>query len=284
MQQTKRTLRMQNLRNLLVLSIAFAVGVFSPALQAKDGAQRASAASQNQVGSSKIPDLSGSWTRDGKKGGFGSSLSLSDAGMKNRGHEDDIPYQPWAREKTLAQITSTGPEAQFQDSTNPQMWCEPVGVPGIYGWPAKTKFAQTPDAVYILYEYGVSYRIVRLNSKHPEDPDPQWWGDSIGWYENGDTLVVDTVGFNDRTWLDEAAHPRTEKMHLIERYKRVDENTLRLDMTIDDPGAYTKPWSTFKYFTIDNSGSWYQWVCTVREVQGFTDKLGKPALTTPPVR
>ena len=228
-------------------------------------------------GSSKIPDLSGTWTRDGKRGGFGSSLSLSDPGMKKRGHEDDIPYQEWAREKTLAQVTSTGPEAQFEKSTNPQMWCEPVGVPGVYGWPAKTKFAQTPDAVVILYEYGVSYRIVRLNSKHPEDPDPQWWGDSIGWYENADTLVVDTVGFNDRTWLDEAAHIHTEKMHLIERYQRVDDKTLRLDITIDDPGAYTKPWSTFKYFTIDDSGSWYQWACTVREVEGFTDRMAKPA-------
>ena len=228
-------------------------------------------------GSSKIPNLSGTWTRDGKRGGFGSSLSLSDPGMKKRGHEDDIPYQQWAREKTLAQVTSTGPEAQFEKSINPQMWCEPVGIPGVYGWPAKTKFAQTPDAVYILYEYGVSYRIVRLNSKHPEDPDPQWWGDSIGWYENGDTLVVDTVGFNDRTWLDEAAHIHTEKMHLIERYQRVDDKTLRLDITIDDPGAYTKPWSTFKYFTIDDSGSWYQWACTVREVAGFTDRMAKPA-------
>ncbi len=236
---------------------------------------------QNKGGSSKIPDLSGAWTRDGSHGGFGSSLSLSDPGMKKRGHEDDIPYQPWAREKTLAQVTSTGPDAQFEKSTNPQMWCEPVGVPGVYGWPAKTKFAQTPDAVYIVYEYGVSYRIVRFNSKHPDDPDPQWWGDSIGWYEDGDTLVIDTIGFNDRTWLDEAAHVHTEKLHLTERYKRIDDKTMRLDMTIDDPGAYTKPWSTFKYFTIDNSGSWYQWACTVREVEGFTDRMAKPATSEP---
>jgi len=264
------------MRNLLMMSAVALLVVFSATLRAQTGAPSGAAAAQNQ--SSKIPDLSGSWTRDGKKGGFGSSLSLSDPGMKKRGNEDDIPYQPWAREKTLSEITSTGPQAQFETSTNPQMWCEPVGVPGVYGWPAKTKFGQAADAVYIVYEYGVSYRIVRLNSKHPADPDPQWWGDSIGWYENGDTLVVDTVGFNDKTWLDEAAHPHTEKMHLIERYKKIDAKTLRLDMTIDDPGAYTKPWSTFKYFTTDDSGSWYQWACTVREVQGFTDRMGKPAL------
>ena len=82
---------------------------------------------------------------------------------------------------------------QFGDTTDPQvLYCEPPGVPHIYLWPIKTKFIQTPEAVYILHELGPFYRIVWLNSKHPEDPDPQWWGHSIGWYENGDTLVVDT--------------------------------------------------------------------------------------------
>ena len=102
------------------------------------------------------------------------------------------------------------------------LYCEPPGVPHIYLWPIKTKFIQTPEAVYILHELGPYYRIVRLNSKHPDDPDPQWWGDSIGWYENGDTLVVDTIGFTDKTWLDQMGHPHTEKLHLTERYKRVD--------------------------------------------------------------
>jgi hypothetical protein len=244
---------------------------------ASTAANPAPAAAQSQNNSTKIPDLSGTWGRG--QGGFGSSLSLSDPTMKNRGHEDDIPYQDWARAKTLSERTSTGPEAQFYNSTNPQMWCEPVGAPAVYGWPAKTKFAQTDDTVYILYEYGVRFRIVRLNSQHPPDPDPQWWGDSIGWYENGDTLVVDTVGLNDKVWLDEAGHPQTEKMHMIERYKRVDKDTIRLDLTLDDPGAYTKTWSTFRNFKrSDERFLKYQWECTVREVQGFTQTLGKPAL------
>src|SRR5205823_6928363 len=65
--------------------------------------------------------------------------------------------------------------------------------------------------IFILHELGPYFRIVWLNSKHPEDPDPQWWGHSIGWYENGDTLVVDTIGFNDKTWLDQMGHPRSEE-------------------------------------------------------------------------
>ena len=96
------------------------------------------------------------------------------------------------------------------------------------------------------------------------------------------SLVVDTVGFNDKTWLDQMGHPHTDKLHLTERYKRVDANTLELDMTIDDPGAYTKPWYAHRNFTISKSGQWYQWICTVEENQHFFDNQGAPAVSSPP--
>ena len=249
-------------------------------LQAQTAAPARSAAAPSQTGSSKVADLSGDWAPDPKRGGIGQSLSLSDIGGRQRGKETDIPYQPWAREKTLSERTSTGPDPKFGDTTDPQvLYCEPPGVPHIYLWPIKTKFIQTPEAVYILHELGPYFRIVWLNSKHPEDPDPQWWGHSIGWYENDNTLVVDTVGFNDKTWLDQIGHPHTEQMHLTERYKRVDQNTLELDMTIDDPGAYTKPWNANRNFTLSRTGFLrYQQICSVRENQRFEDNLAKPAL------
>jgi hypothetical protein len=182
----------------------------------------------------------------------------------------------------LSEVSPTGTDTNFVDSTDPNLkYCEPIGVMRAYLWPTKTKLVQTPDAVFILYEYGVTFRVVRLNSKHPEDPDPQWWGDSIGWYENGDTLAVDTIGFNDKTWLDQAARPHTDQLHLIERYKRVDRNTLEVDQTVDDPGAYTKPWSVKVNLRLTEPGFLkYQWACSTRENEGFTDTLGKPA--TPP--
>lgn len=233
-----------------------------------------------QTPSSNPADLSGDWAPDPNRGGFGQSLSLSDSGGRKRGKEEDIPYQPWALEKTLSEKPATGPESDFVGTTDPQvLYCEPPGVPHIYLWPIKTKFAQTPEAVYILYELGPYFRVVWLNSKHPDDPDPQWWGHSIGWYENGDTLVVDTIGFNDKTWLDQVGHPHTEKLHLIERYKRLDANSLQLDMTIDDPGAYTKPWNARRNFTLSRTGFLrYQQICSVRENQQFLDNLGKPAV------
>ena len=268
------------MRNRLMFLATLSLGVvtFSLVVSAQAPAR---SAPPSQPASSKPADLAGDWAPDGRRGGIGQSLSISDIRGQKRGNEDDIPYQPWAREKTLAERTSTGPDPQFGNTTDPQvLYCEPPGVPHIYLWPIKTKFIQTPEAVYILHELGPYYRMVRLNSKHPDDPDPQWWGDSIGWYENGDTLVVDTIGFTDKTWLDQMGHPHTEKLHLTERYKRADKSTLELDMVIDDPGAYTKPWNAHRNFTLSATGFLrYQQICSVRENKRFEDNLAKPALT-----
>ena len=260
---------------------ATAAVAISPSLGSQGTAPAGTAAAaSSQAGSGRPADLTGDWEPDRRRGGFGQSLSISDMGGRKRGNEDDIPYLPWAREKTLSEKPSTGPDPKFGESTDPQvLYCEPPGVPHIYLWPIKTRFIQSPEAVYILYELGPFYRIVWLNAKHPDDPDPQWWGHSIGHYENGDTLVIDTVGFTDKTWLDQMGHPNTEQLHLTERYKRVDASTLELDMVIDDPGAYTKPWNSHRNFTASKTGFLrYQQICSVRENQRFLDTLGKPAM------
>jgi len=229
---------------------------------------------------SKVPDLSGDWAVQG----IGQSISLSDPQGKLRGKEPDIPYQPWALKKTLSEYPPTGPDTQYELTTDPYIhYCEPLGIGRIYMYPARTRFVQTPDAVYILHEQGEQFRVVRMNSKHPDDPDPQYWGDSIGWYENGDTLVIDSVGFNDRSWLDQLGHPHTDKLHFIERYKVVDKDHLQLDMTIDDPGAYTKPFPSQRKFNRPKVPFMQNpWVCSTRENQEHTDNLAKPAIAPAP--
>ena len=226
---------------------------------------------------SPVPDLSGDWELDRAKGFIGQSMSAADPAGRMRGKEPDIPYQPWALEYTMKQAPPTGPDAAFERTTDPHIHtCEPLGLGRIYMYPAKTKFIQTPQAVYILHELGPAFRVVWLNTKHPEDPDPQYWGHSIGWYENGDTLVVDTVGVNDRSWLDQLGHPRTERLHFIERYKKVSPTEMTLDMTIDDPGAYTAPWPGKRNFVKSQTGFLrYQWVCSVRDNYEHYDKVGK---------
>jgi len=229
--------------------------------------------------SSKPADLSGSWGLDNTKGGIGQSISIADPGGKMRGKEPDIPYMPWSLQKTLSEKPPTGPDNQFNGTTDPWInYCEPVGLFRVYMEPGRTKFVQTPDAVYVLHEVEQEFRIIRLNSKHPDDPDPTYWGDSIGWYENGDTLVVDTIGTNDKTWLDQLGHPHTDKLHLIERYKRIDATHMSLEATIDDPGAYTKPFQAHRFFAISKVAFMANpWTCSVRENNEFYNNTYKPA-------
>ncbi len=213
------------MRNSLVLSIAGLVGalVFPLALRA-------------QTAPSKPADLSGTWALDSTRGGIGQSVSFSDPGGKLRGKEPDIPYQPWSLQKTLSEKPPTGPDSQFQGTTDPWInYCEPPWAKSvIYMEPGRTKFVQTADAVYILHEVMQTFRIVRLNSKHLDDPDPTWWGDSIGWYENGDTLVVDTIGTNDKTWLDQLGHPHTDKMHF---WSSVTSGWMRIEWSLTRPST-----------------------------------------------
>ena len=233
---------------------------------------------------SAVPDLSGDWELDRDRGGIGQSMSAADPRGQMRGKEPDIPYQPWALEYTMAQFPPTGPDSRFELTTDPHIHtCEPLGLGRIYMYPAKTKFIQTPEAVYILHELGPAFRIVWMNTTHPDDPDPQYWGHSVGWYEDGDTLVVDTVGVNDRSWLDQLGHPRTERFHFIERYKKVGD-ALELEMTVDDPGAYTAPWPGSRNFRKSETGFMrYQWVCSVRDNNEHYQKVGaagNPGATT----
>jgi hypothetical protein len=226
---------------------------------------------------SKPADLSGDWALDNMRGGIGQSLSAADPGGRMRGKEPDIPYKPWSLAKTMSEVPPTGPDARFEANTDPTIhYCEPMGLGRAYMYPAKTKFIQTPEAVYILHEVGPTFRVVWLNATHPDDPDPQYWGHSIGWYENGDTLVVDTIGLNDKTWLDQLGHPHTDRMHFIERYKRVSSDILEVDMTVDDPAAYTKPWPGHRNFKRSDTGFMrFAWPCSVRDNYEHYEKVGK---------
>jgi hypothetical protein len=128
----------------------------------------------------------------------------------------------------------------------PTSHCLPAGIPMGDLLPAPRQFIQLPGLLVILYEGINPQRLIYTDGrKHPADPWPSWLGYSIGKWER-DTLVVDTIGFNDRTWLDAMGHPRTEAMRLTERFRRRDFGHMEVDVTIDDPQAYTKPFS-FRY-------------------------------------
>ena len=149
----------------------------------------------------------------------------------------DVPFKPWAKalyEQRLANLQKDDPEG----------YCLPPGVPRMMATPFPFQIFQLPDRVLFVFEGGAHvWRAIYTDGRpHLKDPNPSFLGDSVGHWE-GDTLVVDAIGFNDRTWLDQDGHPHTESLHVIERYTRVDEMTLRYEATIDDPDAYTAKWS-----------------------------------------
>jgi hypothetical protein len=147
----------------------------------------------------------------------------------------DIPWQPWAKalfDKNTAENLMENPESR----------CLPRGVPKADAFDLH-KIIQTPDLIVILYEYQTTYRQIFLDGRAlPKDPNPTWAGYSTGHWE-GDTLVVESNGFNGKAWLSGFGNPTTDAMHLTERMRRRDFGHMDIQLTINDPKAYTKPWT-----------------------------------------
>ena len=124
------------------------------------------------------------------------------------------------------------------------------------------RIVQSATHMFFLFEGNIhSYRQIFLDGrKHPADPNPTWYGHSIGRWE-GDTLVVDSVGFNDRFWFDFAGHPHTEQLHIIERYRRPDVDRLDYEITVEDPGAYTKPFTLYGHSTYQHGDELMEYIC-----------------------
>ena len=178
------------------------------------------------------PDLSGFWESD-----FGYFQNLA-KDLK----PGDVVMLPWAKA-----LQAEREHADHQD--DPLSECMPPGVPRINmsseNMTHPFKIVQTPSLVVLLYETSANstFRQVYLDGRPlPKDPQPTWLGYSVGRWE-GKTLVVDTIGFNGRSWVDTyKGHPQTEAAHVTERFTRRDFGHLEIDITIDDPKAYEKPW------------------------------------------
>jgi hypothetical protein len=149
-----------------------------------------------------------------------------------------VTLQPWA-DTLLKQRRAN------LSKDDPESFCLPSGVPRLAPYPYK--IVQTPGLLVILFEGNThSYRQIFMDGRgHADDMEPTWMGDSIAKWEGNDTIVVDTVGFNDRTWLNGQGLPHSDQLHVIERYRRPDLGHLEIEITMEDPKAFTKP-TTFK--------------------------------------
>lgn len=167
---------------------------------------------------------------------------------------------PWAADVYKNVKPGYGPRAT-PDSQDPILNCLPPGVPRIMLIPFPMQIVQIPGEVIMLFEYDHYIRHIHMDRRaHPKELDLTWMGDSIGWWD-GNTLVVDTAGLNDMTWLDQVGHPHSDRLHVVERIERLDENTLQDDVTIDDPNAYKKPWGGHQVFKLRPTWHLMEYVC-----------------------
>ena len=207
------------------------------------------------------PDFSGLWQGGGPINDISQGLPKGET----------MPLLPSARKILESRLSKDDPQAN----------CLPSGVPRIAPYP--WRIVQTPTHIFFLFEANIhSYRQIFMDGrKHPADPDPTWYGHSIGRFE-GNTLVVDTVGFNDKFWFDFKGHPHTERLHIVERYTRKDYNTLVNQITIDDPGAYSRPFTvTFTAELAPAGDELMEYICAennqdVEHLHGPTQAGGDP--------
>ena len=154
--------------------------------------------------------------------------------------------QPWAREEVRkANEKALSGKAAY----TPKERCWPIGVPGFLLYPVfPVYFLQTPKEVVLIWAEDHQVRHIYLNQPHSPKPTPSWFGESVGRYE-GDTLVVDTIGLNTRTYVDNFRTPHTDKLHVVERFRMIDGGkTLEASVHVEDPGAFTTPWNAVQRY------------------------------------
>lgn len=190
------------------------------------------------------PDLSGTWTSDEvdpRKPGVppNPNDATTSRRMINLGVElpgGKLPYQDW-------QLPIVKERTANKAVDDPHIRCYPDNFLRAYGTPHLLKFVHSPNLLVVLNEWNASYRQVFVDARPmPVDPLPSWQGYSSAKWE-GDTLVVDTVGVRDDTWIDWNGSVITESAKIREEFRRIDLGHMEIKVTVDDPKAYTKPWT-----------------------------------------
>lgn len=208
------------------------------------------------------PDISGTWINRG--------------GQALRPADGPVPLTPWGAKRQKAERPTLS-DPNFLETTDPAvLYADPNGYPRILVHPMKFKLVQTDDYVYELWEYNQNWRQIALNRSHSPDEAPTWYGNAVGTWQ-GDTLVVDSTGYRSSTWLDGRGLPHTEDLHLVERIRR-EGDMLAIDFTFDDPGAFTKPWSTQWKFERVQDGQMVETIFTISDELRFRERfLGVPS-------
>jgi hypothetical protein len=241
------------------------------ALLAQGGTGSTQAARQSQSTTPRAsdgkPDLTGVWQGGSSRrgtweeanaglgvGGTGRDPTAPANPASQQVINDPAPYQPWAASKVLESFNNRGID-------DPNGLCLPPGVPranlvGLF----PIQIIQTPRQIVMLYEYMNVFRVIPLDAKHRDDAVPTYMGDSVGHWE-GNTLVVDSIAFNDKTWLTGTGTFHSESLHVTERYTRVDKDQINYEATMEDPNVLTRPWTIRTTMMLREGTHLQEYVC-----------------------
>jgi hypothetical protein len=219
------------------------------------------------------PDLTGVWQGgNGRKGTWeeaNSGLGVGGTGLdpsapanpaSQQVITDPAPYKPEAAARVLESFNKRGID-------DPAGLCLPLGVPrislvGLF----PIQIVQTPTQIVILHEYMSVFRVIPLNAEHPADIVPTYMGNSVGHWD-GDTLVVDVIGFNDKGWLTGTGTHHSDALHVTERYTRVDKDQIDYVVTMEDPNVFTEPWTIKTRLMLREGTRLQEYVCAENNVE-----------------
>jgi len=226
-------------------------------------------------------DISGTWEPangplDG--GGFSGAKAWQEDGKP----EHQLPFTPLGLETYRRTKPTIGPRMVLPAETNdPEASCDPQGFPREDLFQLRTtQIVETPVSVVILYEYDRIWRVIWTDGRElPKDPEPRWFGYSVGKWVDDHTLVVQTTGMDERTWLDLVGRPHSGDLHVEERFHRVDRDHLEWTVIIDDPQMYTRPWTALDKFPMKLQPPDFdvrEMICSASEAAQYKNLIANP--------
>jgi hypothetical protein len=241
--------------------------------------QQAGTVKNEEAAAAPRHDISGIWDP-----GNSGIQPLGPQAMPEDGKpEHQIPYTPLGLEVLNSHKPSNGVRSVLPGDTNdPVVYCDPQGMPREDLYELRTtQILQTPLNVVMLYQFGKIWRVVWTDGRDlPKDPEPRWFGYSVGKWEDDYTFVVQTSGTDERTWVDRAGRPHSSDLRVEERFHRVDHDTLELTVTIDDPKMYTKAWvalNKLRFKLKPANSDVREMICSPSEFAEYNRVIGKPA-------
>jgi hypothetical protein len=274
-------MRNRRLRLVIFVAVASAYSLpaaaqvyFPPALGGRSPEAKAAAAAAPKPAYDPH-DLSGIWMGTGNQGGRPTNTLL--------GAAPPPPMTAWGQEQFNAHKPSR-PEADESRKVPPALGNDPLGKCDPLGYPRNLgtfELITTPTKIVQMFQEGLRIREIWTDGrKIPDDVDPRWYGWAVGHWE-GDAFVVDSKGYDGRTWLNGNGLPHSEDMKLHEVYRHPDAMTLEITITLDDPTAYTKPWvgrtQTFHLLLPKDRSELYEAYCVPSEEESFNERLRDPA-------